>query len=132
LLFIPFLNKSENLPESAVPAVPLRIISLHAPIKMAVSTRKCPACGQWSNWSQNPDDKCEHCGSILDPQGLRARQLQEEEALRQKKNLNIALIEIYPYDSSLTRFGKRIVQGFQLTLMGIISFIIWVVTVLAG
>lgn len=99
---------------------------------MAVSTRKCPTCGQWSNWSQNPDDTCEHCGSILDPQGMRARKLQDEEALRQEKNLNIALIEIFPYDPPFTRFWKRIVQGFQLTLMAIISFIIWFVTVLAG
>ena len=96
------------------------------------STRKCPACGQWSDWTQNPDDLCQHCGAILDPQGVRARQLQEEEAFRQQKNINIALIEIYPYDSAFTRFWKRIVQGFQLTLMAIISFIIWVVTVLAG
>ena len=96
------------------------------------STRKCPACGLWSDWNQNPDDLCQHCGAVLDPQGVRARQLQEEEAFRQQKNINIALIEIYPYDSAFTRFWKRIVQGFQLTLMAIISFIIWVVTVLAG
>ena len=96
------------------------------------STRKCPACGKWSDWNQNPDDLCQHCGAVLDPQGVRARQLQEEEAFRQQKNINIALIEIYPYDSAFTRFWKRIVQGFQLTLMAIISFIIWVVTVLAG
>ena len=96
------------------------------------STRKCPTCGQWSDWNQNSDDLCQHCGAVLDPQGVRARQLQEEEAFRQQKNINIALIEIYPYDSAFTRFWKRIVQGFQLTLMAIISFIIWVVTVLAG
>ena len=96
------------------------------------SSRKCPSCGQWSNWHQSPDDKCEHCGNYLDPQALKARQQREEEEFRQKKNLNIALIEIYPYDSQWTRFGKRIIQGFQLSLMAIISFIIWVVTILAG
>ena len=83
-------------------------------------------------WSQHPDDLCEHCGSILDPQGVKNRQKQEEEDFRQKQNINIALIEIFPYDSGLTRFWKRIIQGFQLTLMAIISFIIWLVTVLAG
>src|SRR5436189_6329940 len=96
------------------------------------SSRKCPNCGQWSAWNQAPDDKCEHGEGVLDPQGLKNRQEQEEEAFRQKKNLNIALIEIFPYDPPITRFGKRIVQGFQLSLMAIISFIIWVVTVLAG
>ena len=96
------------------------------------SSRKCPNCGQWSLWNQSPEDLCEHCGKILDPQGLKARQMQEEEDFRQKQNINIALIEIFPYDSTFTRFWKRIVQGFQITLMGIISFIIWLVTVLAG
>jgi hypothetical protein len=96
------------------------------------SSRKCPGCGQWSNWQQSPDDKCEHCGSLLDPQALKARQQREEDEFRQKEQFNIALIEIYPSDSALTRFGKRIIQGFQLSLMAIISFIIWVVTILAG
>ena len=101
---------------------------------MAINTssRKCSNCGQWSLWNQQPEDLCEHCGAILDPQGLKARQKQEEEDFRQKQNLNIALIEIYSYDSAFTRFWKRIVQGFQITLMAIISFIIWLVTVLAG
>jgi methionyl-tRNA synthetase len=96
------------------------------------SSRKCPGCGQWSEWNELPDDKCQHCGNTLDPQGLKARQEQEAEALRQKQHLNLALIEIYPHDSATTRFGKRIVQAAQLTLMAIISFIIWLVTVLAG
>ena len=96
------------------------------------SSRKCANCGQWSLWNQQPEDLCEHCGAILDPQGLRARKLQEEEDFRQKQNINIALIEIFPYDSAFTRFWKRIVQGLQITLMAIISFIIWLVTVLAG
>ena len=96
------------------------------------SSRKCPACAQWSAWNQAPDDKCEHCGNILDPQGLKAQQEQEAETFRQKQNFNIALIEIYPYDSTLTRFGKRIIQAFQISLMAIISFIIWLVTILAG
>ena len=96
------------------------------------SSRKCPTCSQWSAWKQNPEDHCEHCGAILDPQGLKARHQQEEEDFRQKQNINIALIEIFPYDSTLTRFWKRIVQGLQISLMAIISFIIWLVTVLAG
>jgi hypothetical protein len=101
-------------------------------MEQPTSSRKCPSCGQWSGWKQHPDDRCEHCGNVLDPKALKARQVREEEELRQKQHLNIALIEIYPYDSGLTRFGKRMVQGFQISLLAIISFIIWVVTILAG
>lgn len=101
-------------------------------MEQSSSSRKCPTCGQWSAWHQHPDDRCEHCGNALDPQALKARQVREEDEFRQKQHFNIALIEIFPYDSGFTRFWKRIVQGFQISLMAIISFIIWVVTILAG
>jgi hypothetical protein len=101
-------------------------------MKFNKSSRKCPACGQWSGWNQHPDDLCEHCQAILDPQGLKARQERENEEFRQKGILNLTLIEIFSYDSAFTRFYKRIIQGFQLTFFAILSFIIWVVTMLAG
>ncbi|HSI91726.1 MAG TPA: hypothetical protein VK927_11455 [Adhaeribacter sp.] len=101
-------------------------------MQATTSTRKCPACGQWSGWHKNPDDRCEHCGAILDPQGLKARNLREEEAFRQEQQFNITLIDIHPYDSAFTRFWKNIVRAFQITLMAIISFIIWFITILAG
>ncbi|KAA9340080.1 hypothetical protein [Adhaeribacter soli] len=96
------------------------------------SSRKCPSCGQWSGWHQRPDDKCEHCQAILDPQGLKAQQESEAEALRQKGKINLSLIEIFPSDPPFTKFYKRIIQGFQLTFFAILSFIIWLVTILAG
>jgi hypothetical protein len=96
------------------------------------SSRKCPSCGQWSGWHQQPDDRCEHCLAILDPQGVKARQEQENEALRQKNMINLNLIEISSYDPPFTRFYKRIIQGFQLTFFAILSFIIWFVTIMAG
>ena len=96
------------------------------------SARKCPSCGQWSGWRQSPDDRCEHCQEILDPQGLKARQEREIEEFRQKDKINLSLIEIYPSDSGFTRFYKRIIQGFQITFFAILSFIIWFITLLAG
>jgi len=96
------------------------------------SSRKCPTCGQWSEWNQNPSDRCRHCGNVLDPQAVKARKKRQEDEFRQKDQLNITLIEIYPYDSAFTRFWKRIVQAFQISLMAIISFIIWLIALLAG
>ncbi|RYD69217.1 MAG: hypothetical protein EOP53_27570 [Sphingobacteriales bacterium] len=101
-------------------------------MEQTTGSRKCPACGQWSAWQQHPDDTCKFCNAILDPAGLLAQQQQQTEIERQKKQLNITLIEIYPEDLPFTKFWKRIVQGFQITLIGVVSFIIWVVTVVAG
>jgi hypothetical protein len=29
---------------------------------------KCPACGQWGQWTGKIDEKCEHCGGLLNPE----------------------------------------------------------------
>lgn len=94
-------------------------------------TKICPRCGQWSEWTGNPTDLCEHCGSILDERGF-IRQMKEEEEQADKKRFDITLIEIYPEDSRLVVFFKRIGQGFQLTFMAILSFILWLIALLAG
>lgn len=60
------------------------------------------------------------------------RQLKEEEEQAEKKKFNIALIEIYPEDSKPVVFFKRIVQALQITFMAILSFILWLIALLAG
>jgi hypothetical protein len=95
-------------------------------------TKKCPRCGQWSEWTGNPTDLCEHCGSILDEKGFIRQVKEEEEEREEKKKFDITLIEIYPDDSKPVVFFKRIVQGFQIGFMAILSFILWLIALLAG
>lgn len=95
-------------------------------------TRKCPQCGQWSEWAGNPTDLCEHCGSILDEKGFIRRVKEEEREAEEKKRFDITLIEIYPDDNKVVVILKRIVQGFQIAFMAILSFILWLIALLAG
>lgn len=89
-------------------------------------------CGQWSEWTGKPTELCEHCGGILDENGLIRQIAQEEREAQEKNKFDITLIEIYPSDNRLVIFLKRIVQGFQIAFMAILSFILWLIALLAG
>ncbi|RSK44567.1 hypothetical protein [Hymenobacter perfusus] len=94
------------------------------------ATKKCPACGYWSNWQQLTTDQCERCGQLLDPQRLRSEQ--EREALAQRPVSSLMLIEIKPDDKPLVRFFKHLIRGGQLAFGALMAFVLWLVTILAG
>ncbi len=99
--------------------------------KKLVSTKKCPFCQQWSEWDMQPDDRCTHCGKLLDPQASnRARQ--EEAMAHQKAASKVRLIQINADDSAIIWLLKWIVRGGQLLFIALLSFFIWVATVAAG
>ncbi|AMM51497.1 hypothetical protein TH61_10380 [Rufibacter sp. DG15C] len=95
-------------------------------------TKKCPHCQHWSAWHQQVTDRCAHCQSLLDPKAYQRLLDQDTRQEAEKNQFNVVLIEILPTDSAFTKFWKRIVQGFQLTFMAILSFILWLIALLAG
>lgn len=50
------------------------------------SEKKCPHCGHWTPWNQQPSDSCTHCGQVLDPRTVAERVASEEKAEEDKKN----------------------------------------------
>ncbi|HEX8329225.1 MAG TPA: hypothetical protein VF629_16950 [Hymenobacter sp.] len=97
--------------------------------KNLISTKKCPACQQWSRWQQQAADRCEHCGELLDP---RAHGEAQQQAATEHLRGGIQLVEINPEDGAVTRFFKTLVRGGQLVFIAILGFIVWLVTVVAG
>ncbi|NEM97730.1 hypothetical protein [Pontibacter burrus] len=96
------------------------------------ASRKCPNCGQWSRWTQNPADRCEHCQSILDPVALARQQAREERSKEDSGRFSMEFIQINPDDHWIIKFFKRIGLGFQVAFVSIISFILWLIALLAG
>lgn len=47
------------------------------------SEKKCPHCGKWTLWNQKAEDRCQHCGGVLDERTVSERaanQVREEDA----------------------------------------------------
>ncbi|MFB9863838.1 hypothetical protein [Rufibacter immobilis] len=95
-------------------------------------SKKCPHCGQWSVWNHSPADRCEHCQALLDPAAFERQQAQAERKEEEEKRFSVDLIQINPDDSALVKFFKSIGLGFQLAFVGIVSFILWLIALLAG
>lgn len=93
------------------------------------STKKCPFCQQWSEWAQQPDDRCQHCGHLLDPRASHQAR-QDAAAAHQRAAARVQLIEIRPEDGALLRLLKRVGRGGQLLFMGIVGLVVWLVTAL--
>ncbi|WP_192821770.1 hypothetical protein [Rufibacter sp. LB8] len=95
-------------------------------------TKKCPTCGQWSSWNQNPEDRCQHCQAPLDPAAVARKQDREDHAEQQKKQFTVDFIQLDPADPWHKQLYKRIGLGFQVAFVGIVSFILWLIALLAG
>jgi endogenous inhibitor of DNA gyrase (YacG/DUF329 family) len=94
------------------------------------ATKKCPHCGQWSGWQQQPDDRCEQCQQLLDPQAR--HRAEEQERIAQQPVSQFMMIEIKPTDGAVLRFFKYLVRGGQLAFGAFMAFMIWLVTAMAG
>jgi len=87
-----------------------------------VSTKKCPGCGHWTNWRQQPDDRCEHCQQVLEPHRVasdRARQ-----AMDDKAGPNLVLIDTNPADPLPLKLAKYLIRGGQLFFAVIVAFVV--------
>ncbi|MBF8965238.1 hypothetical protein I0P70_18465 [Pontibacter sp. FD36] len=96
------------------------------------ASRKCPNCGKWSRWNQNPTDRCEHCHSVLDPVAVARQEAREQRRQEEDERFSIKMIEIDPNEPWYIRFFKRIGLGLQIAFVSIISFILWLIALLAG
>lgn len=96
------------------------------------ASKKCPHCGQWSTWSKDVSDRCEHCQQLLDPAAFDRQVAQQERKEEEKERFTVDLIQIKDEDPAFLKFIKRIGLGFQLAFVGIISFILWLIALLAG
>jgi hypothetical protein len=95
------------------------------------SSKKCPQCGEWSDWNGEITDSCQHCGAGLsDKSSLSAAARAAEQ--QEKKGFELGLIPIHATDSWPVVLVKRLVQAIQISFVAILSFLIWFLTMLAG
>ncbi|UOQ77484.1 hypothetical protein MUN84_01890 [Hymenobacter sp. 5516J-16] len=97
---------------------------------MTTATKKCPHCGRWTEWQQQPTDQCQHCGQALEP--YRVASDEARQRLSEQPVSSLMLIEIKPEDGALVRGLKYLIRGGQLAFAALMAFMIWLVTALAG
>ena len=90
----------------------------------SVNTKKCPHCGQWSTWNLHYNDRCTHCGELLDPQAYKSALHHAEEERKAEKAPKV-FIQTNPTDSTFTRLWKYAVLSGQVLFAAIISFFVW-------
>ena len=95
-----------------------------------ISTKKCPACQQWSEWQLQPTDRCTHCGELLDPQAH--QQAQQAAASGPEPKSPVRLIQINPEDGVILRALKWLVRGGQLLFIALLGLFVWIATALAA
>jgi hypothetical protein len=91
-----------------------------------MSQKKCPSCQQWSNWSQKLDDKCEHCGALLEGQRI-AEIRQREKMVSRPMTFNKRKIE--PGDSLGKAIYKRVFNVTGAAYFAFLSFMVWLIAV---
>ena len=87
------------------------------------SEKKCPHCGQWTPWTQKAEDRCDHCGGVLDERTVNekvANQVKEADA---KAN---SFFNVKPTD----RFPMIVVRKVAFMAHAIYAAIVWLFLVL--
>ncbi|WPR74860.1 class I tRNA ligase family protein [Algoriphagus sp. NG3] len=94
-----------------------------------MSQKKCPHCGKWSIWTNNYEDRCEHCGELLSPVEL---QREQKKVMDKDRNEKEWMFYINPDDSSIVKFFKKSGNLFYTVFMAIMTFIMWLIAALPG
>lgn len=87
------------------------------------SQKKCRECGEWTHYSMQPEDVCEHCGTLL------STHKQEMEARADKiKNAPKGLFPVNESDSVILKAGKFSINAAHVVFTAIVSFVVWFIT----
>jgi predicted amidophosphoribosyltransferase len=103
-------------------------------IRILNTIHRCPACKKFSHTDGSPEALCEHCGSCLDPVALNSQHKYEDEKRQAevKHEHPVFWVNVKPEDNALRRTFVRLMQGGQLLYAAIVSFLLWLVAVIAG
>ena len=103
-------------------------------IKALNTLYRCPACKKFSHTDGSVEATCEHCGSYLQPIALKEKlQVEEQERQRKLKHEHpVFWVNVKPDDTNFRKSVVRLMQGGQLIYAAIVSFLLWVVAIVAG
>lgn len=91
--------------------------------------KKCPHCGEWSKWTTNMNDLCEHCGKALGGRDLEYHIIRERD---KKANKEQWIFDIKETDSAFMKGLKTVGNFFYTIYIAVLTFLAWLVAVMPG
>ena len=93
-----------------------------------MNIKKCGFCGNWSGATDRLDDCCEVCNEVLDYKS----QYRLNQRVDKSEEKAVLFYHIQESDSIFRKIIRRIAGSIYFTVIGIISFIAWLVAMLPG
>lgn len=89
---------------------------------------KCHHCHRVSPWTGKYDDVCTHCGHSVGEQSIKEEVVRDEN----RNKGQVMWVMIHPSDNPLVKLLKRGVQSTQIIFIAVVSFLVWLIAILAG
>ncbi len=99
---------------------------------MKFVSKKCPHCGEWSEYQDNIHEECYFCLKPLEPDTVKDYQNYEKKGKEYYEKLFEPFFPIKPQDSWFIKGIKYIVNTIGLIYVSMVSFIIAVIALLPG
>ncbi len=89
---------------------------------------KCVNCSKWSYSSGMIEDRCLHCGEYIDPQRFLNTNKKLTDQLIEKQSNKLFILE---NDNWITIMLKKTLFYLQISFISLVSFIIWLISLVA-
>lgn len=98
-----------------------------------ISEKKCPVCSEWTDGNK---PNCTHCGALIDPQQIAARNKKErvDHIIRNKipSPFERYLEKLSESENPFAKFSFFILRGLFNIYMAVLSFFLWLIALAAG
>jgi len=91
------------------------------------SEKICPNCKKWTHYTLQADDVCEHCGQLLS-----TYKQEKEERGERIKSTPLGLFTIEKTDVAFVKYGKYVANLGYAVFTAFVSFMVWLITFVAG
>jgi len=91
------------------------------------SEKICPHCKKWTHYTLQAEDVCEHCGQLLS-----TYQQEKVERGERIKSTPLGLFTIEKTDGTFVKYVKYVANFGYAIFTAFMSFVVWLITVIAG
>lgn len=92
-----------------------------------LSEIKCPVCGKWCEWTSKIDEKCPHCGALLDPRRFRYAEERRINIERDKENSDLFLKDT---QDPILLMLKQFINWLRWTTFYGVSVIVFIIVIM--